>query len=142
MKKRYLIFSLMAIIFLSSCSKNEEYVSKRHPEENGPEINYKSVKNEKSSENLANAVLIEENISSDVNSSEQEEQNEENPLVGNYVTVGDVTNMRGQANTQSDILTQLTPGDSLYVESVENNWAYVSFNGIEGYVMAELLQLQ
>ncbi|MDO4662202.1 MAG: SH3 domain-containing protein [Tissierellia bacterium] len=140
MKKRIFVLNLLIIAFvMSSCAKEESYVSKRHPE--NPQATSESVeKNHKSS----NGIFVEINKSNDKSTedsytTEREMENGED-LVGSYANVVDITNLRSEASTDSDIVLQLTPEDQVYVNSVEDGWAMVSYDDYEGYILAELLE--
>lgn len=55
----------------------------------------------------------------------------------------DNLNIREQANTESDVLTQVLKGEELeYVETLENGWVKVSLDGDEAYVSAEFVDVE
>ena len=140
MKKRIFVINLLIIAFvMSSCAKEESYVSKRHPEK--PQTTSESVEKKQKS---SNGIFVEINKSNDVSTenpytTEREMENGEQ-LVGTYANVVDITNLRSEASTESEIVLQLTPEDLIYVDSVEDGWAKVSYDDYEGYVLADLLQ--
>ena len=58
-----------------------------------------------------------------------------------YITSGttQTVNVRSGPGTDSDIVTTLSVGTAVETISSENNWTYISVNGVTGYVRSDLL---
>lgn len=128
MKKIIGVFAL--IMALSACDKNEEYVSKRHPE----------------GENTS----VEENISEE-NSDQAEEASQENPeelaerkenkdlADGVEFRVEDTVNMRLAPSVDSAVVAEISPDDEILNLGETEGWTRVTVNGKTGYIRSDLL---
>lgn len=160
MKKKLILILSLGLV-LSAC-QNEDYQSQRHPEANDKsqvEANVKYTENKKSND-LSDAGLKKENSSEDKNSDEknssnlesnennkententeentQPRQNTEN-VEGTY-TVENITNIRENTSTDSDVVAQILPGNTVTRTEVNGEWSKVSFESYEGYILTELL---
>lgn len=55
----------------------------------------------------------------------------------------DKLNVRAEANTDSDVYTQVLKGEELeYIETLENGWVKISLDGEEAYVAAEFVTVE
>lgn len=151
--KKKIILALGLVLTLSSCSK-DDYQSQRHPEANQTSkeaIQY--TKKHDSNEDLSNEGVLKEasnNLSNeqgqsiDENSQYQstnDSQNQENEedFVGGTFKVDNITNMRTQTSTDSDIVAQLLPENTVEKIGEEGEWSKVRFENYEGYILTELL---
>lgn len=159
--KKKILFILSLSLILSACQK-EEYVSQRHPEANNKsqveaDVKYKEKDN---SNNLSDAGLKRENSSdenmdeknkantsnNETNETENVEENTENTEntttqenVEGTFTVENITNMRQNTTTDSEIVAKLQPGNTVTRTAIDGEWSKVTFNSYEGYILTELL---
>ena len=61
----------------------------------------------------------------------------------NATVIGGALNMRASCSTSSSRLTQIPNGTAIVVEIVDgqNEWFATSYNGYEGYVMAQYVAI-
>ncbi len=125
MKKILAIFAL--IMALSACDKNEEYVSKRHPE--------------------AVDTSVEENINEE-NPDPTVEEEGENPGAnpenkdltdGVEFRVEDTVNMRLAPSVDSAVVAEISPDDEILNLGETEGWTRVTVNGKTGYIRSDLL---
>lgn len=148
--KKKILFILSLSLILSACQK-EEYVSKRHPEANNKsqvETNVKYKEKDKSND-LSDAGLKKENSSDEnkeaniANNETQNTENNENTTnqenVEGTFTVENITNMRQNTTTDSEIVAKLQPGNTVTRTEVDGEWSKVTFESYEGYILTELL---
>lgn len=150
MKKKILLILALSLT-LSACSK-EEYVSQRHSEENkvsntvSSDVKNKS-KNESnenlSSENEKNQQNTEENKENkekkDKKDKKKENKSETKQAYGMF-TVGDISNIRREMSTDSEIVATIQPGTQVERTETIGEWSKVSYGEYEGYILTELLE--
>lgn len=153
MKKKILLI-LAISLGLSACSK-EEYISQRHPEENkqsSPVSAKIDFKEKESNDNFSNASL--KNIDQNEDNKDDEKLNkevkedkkkkndeEENPQEAYGIfTVGDISNIRREMNTDSEIVATIQPGTQIERSEIVGEWSKVSYGEYEGYILTELLE--
>lgn len=154
--KKKIILALGLVLTLASCS-NDDYQSQRHPEANQTSketIQY--TKKHDSNEDVSNEAVLkeasnnlsnentQENTQNEQNTEEiQNQQNQENEeteeFVGGTFKVDNITNMRSQTSTDSDIVAQLLPENTVEKIGEEGEWSKVRFGSYEGYILTELL---
>ena len=153
MKKKILLILALSL-GLSACSK-EEYISQRHPEENkqsSPVSAKIDFKEKKSNDNFSNASLKnidqnednkdDEKLNKEVKKDKKKENNEEeNPQEAYGIfTVGDISNIRREMNTDSEIVATIQPGTQIERSEIVGEWSKVSYGEYEGYILTELLE--
>ena len=158
MKKKILLILALSLT-LSACSK-EEYVSQRHPEESqisnkvSTEVTFKK-KNEtnenSSSNNLASLKNLDEKNKSNETEDKKEtkeekkdkknkkEKDKEPKQAYGIFTVKDISNIRRQTNTDSEIVTTIQPGTQIERSEIVGEWSKVSYGEYQGYILTELL---
>lgn len=153
MKKKILLILALSLS-LSACSK-EEYISQRHPEENkqsNPVSAKIDFKEKESNDNFSNASL--KNIDQNEDNKDDEKLNkevkkdkkkkndeEENPQEAYGIfTVGDISNIRREMNTDSEIVATIQPGTQIERTEIVGEWSKVSYGEYEGYILTELLE--
>ena len=157
MKKKILLILALSLT-LSACSK-EEYVSQRHPEESEPsnkvstEVTFKK-KNEtnenSSSNNLASLKNLDEKNKSNKKENKKEEEekkdkknkkekDKEPKQAYGIFTVKDISNIRRQTNTDSEIVATIQPGTQIERSEIVGEWSKVSYGEYQGYILTELL---
>ncbi|WP_058989574.1 SH3 domain-containing protein [Anaerococcus rubeinfantis] len=153
MKKKILLILALSL-GLSACSK-EEYISQRHPEENkqsSPVSAKIDFKEKKSNDNFSNASL--KNIDQNEDNKDDEKLNkevkkdkkkkndeEENPQEAYGIfTVVDISNIRREMNTDSEIVATIQPGTQIERSEIVGEWSKVSYGEYEGYILTELLE--
>ena len=153
MKKKILLILALSL-GLSACSK-EEYISQRHPEENkqsSPVSAKIDFKEKKSNDNFSNASL--KNIDQNEDNKDDEKLNkevkkdkkkkndeEENPQEAYGIfTVVDISNIRREMNTDSEIVATIQPGTQIERTEIVGEWSKVSYGEYEGYILTELLE--
>ena len=153
MKKKILLILALSL-GLSACSK-EEYISQRHPEENkqsSPVSAKIDFKEKESNDNFSNASL--KNIDQNEDNKDDEKLNkevkedkkkkndeEENPQEAYGIfTVGDISNIRREMNTDSEIVATIQPGTQIERTEIIGEWSKVSYGEYEGYILTELLE--
>ncbi|WP_236786749.1 SH3 domain-containing protein [Anaerococcus ihuae] len=149
MKKKILLILALSL-GLSACSK-EEYISQRHPEENkqsNPVSTKIDIKEKKSNDNASNASLKtvekKEDNKKDTkenNSTTENKNTQENPQEAYGIfTVGDISNIRREMNTDSEIVATIQPGTQIERSEIVGEWSKVSYGEYEGYILTELLE--
>lgn len=152
MKKKILLILALSL-GLSACSK-EEYISQRHPEENkqsSPVSAKIDFKEKKSNDNASNASLktVEKKEDNKKDTKENKENNnttenkntQENPQEAYGIfTVGDISNIRREMNTDSEIVATIQPGTQVERSEIVGEWSKVSYGEYEGYILTELLE--
>lgn len=153
MKKKILLILALSL-GLSACSK-EEYISQRHPEENkqsSPVSAKIDFKEKKSNDNFSNASLKnidqnednkdDEKLNKEVKEDKKKENDEEkNPQEAYGIfTVGDISNIRREMNTDSEIVATIQPGTQIERTEIVGEWSKVSYGEYEGYILTELLE--
>ncbi|MDU6791291.1 MAG: SH3 domain-containing protein [Anaerococcus sp.] len=153
MKKKILLILALSL-GLSACSK-EEYISQRHPEENkqsSPVSAKIDFKEKKSNDNFSNASLKnidqnednkdDEKLNKEVKEDKKKENDEEkNPQEAYGIfTVGDISNIRREMNTDSEIVATIQPGTQVERSEIVGEWSKVSYGEYEGYILTELLE--
>lgn len=152
MKKKILLILALSL-GLSACSK-EEYISQRHPEENkqsSPVSAKIDFKEKKSNDNASNASLktVEKKEDNKKDTKENKENNnttenkntQENPQEAYGIfTVGDISNIRREMNTDSEIVATIQPGTQIERSEIVGEWSKVSYGEYEGYILTELLE--
>ncbi|MDY3005922.1 SH3 domain-containing protein [Anaerococcus sp. AGMB00486] len=161
--KKKILFILSLGLILSACQK-EDYKSQRHPEENNKsqvEANVQYSKKDKSND-TSNAKLKKENPSEEKkdeknasntdnkenkkieneeektkNQDEKTENKDEN-IEGSF-TVDNITNIRRNTTTDSEIVAKLQPGNIVNRTEIDGEWSKVIFESYEGYILTELL---
>ena len=68
-----------------------------------------------------------------------EETTTEADLTGNYIVNTEGLNLRTDAGTENDIITELSEGTELTVDRVYNGWGHVYYDGNEGWVLLDYL---
>ena len=152
MKKKILLILALSLT-LSACSK-EEYVSQRHPEESqisnkvSTEVTFKK-KNEtnenSSSNNLASLKNLDEKNKSNETKEEKKdkknkkEKDKEPKQAYGIFTVKDISNIRRQTNTDSEIVATIQPGTQIERSEIVGEWSKVSYGEYQGYILTELL---
>lgn len=158
MKKKILLILALSLT-LSACSK-EEYVSQRHPEESqisnkvSTEVTFKK-KNETnenfSSNNLASLKNLDEknksNETEDKKETKEEKKDKKNKKEKDkkpkqaygIFTVKDISNIRRQTNTDSEIVATIQPGTQIERSEIVGEWSKVSYGEYQGYILTELL---
>ena len=138
MKKKILLILALSLA-LSACSK-EEYISQRHPEENkqsNPVSAKIDFKEKESNDNFSNASLKTVEKKED----NTKENKEENPQEAYGIfTVGDISNIRREMNTDSEIVATIQPGTQIERTEIVGEWSKVSYGEYEGYILTELLE--
>lgn len=153
MKKKILLILALSL-GLSACSK-EEYISQRHPEANkqsSPVSAKIDFKEKESNDNFSNASLKnidqnednkdDEKLNKEVKKDKKKENNEEeNPQEAYGIfTVGDISNIRREMNTDSEIVATIQPGTQIERSEIVGEWSKVSYGEYEGYILTELLE--
>lgn len=152
MKKKILLILALSL-GLSACSK-EEYISQRHPEENkqsSPVSAKIDFKEKESNDNASNASLktVEKKEDNKKDTKENKENNnttenkntQENPQEAYGIfTVGDISNIRREMNTDSEIVATIQPGTQIERTEIVGEWSKVSYGEYEGYILTELLE--
>ena len=153
MKKKILLILALSL-GLSACSK-EEYISQRHPEENkqsSPVSAKIDFKEKESNDNFSNASLKnidqnednkdDEKINKEVKKDKKKKNDEEeNPQEAYGIfTVGDISNIRRETNTDSEIVATIQPGTQVERSEIVGEWSKVSYGEYEGYILTELLE--
>lgn len=157
MKKKILLILVLSLS-LSACSK-EEYISQRHPEENkqstpvSAKIDFKE---KESNDNLSNASLktvekkednkddekVDKKVKEDKKKDKNKKNNEEEIQQEAYgiFTVVDISNIRREMNTDSEIVATIQPGTQIERTEIVGEWSKVSYGEYEGYILTELLE--
>lgn len=153
MKKKILLILALSLS-LSACSK-EEYISQRHPEENkqsNPVSAKIDFKEKESNDNFSNASLKnidqneynkdDEKLNKEVKKDKKKKNDEEeNPQEAYGIfTVGDISNIRREMNTDSEIVATIQPGTQIERTEIVGEWSKVSYGEYEGYILTELLE--
>ena len=153
MKKKILLILALSLS-LSACSK-EEYISQRHPEENkqsNPVSAKIDFKEKESNDNFSNASLKnidqnednkdDEKLNKEVKKDKKKKNDEEENLQEAYgiFTVGDISNIRREMNTDSEIVATIQPGTQIERTEIVGEWSKVSYGEYEGYILTELLE--
>lgn len=149
MKKKILLILALSLS-LTACSK-EKYISQRHPEDNkqsNPVSTKIDIKEKKSNDNASNASLKtvekKEDNKKDTkenNSTTENKNTQENPQQAYGVfTVGDISNIRREMNTDSEIVATIQPGTQVERSEIVGEWSKVSYGEYEGYILTELLE--
>lgn len=68
-----------------------------------------------------------------------EETTTEADRTGNYIVNTEGLNLRTDAGTENDIITELSEGTELTVDRVYNGWGHVYYDGNEGWVLLDYL---
>lgn len=152
--KKKIILVLGLGLMLTACQK-ENYISQRHPEENKPSLSQtkltytkKDKSNEISLSKEKKVSNIEEknksNIEKDKKQSKEtnaistEEMSQVENVEGIF-TVDEITNIRQDTTTDSEVVAKLQPGNTVYRTEIDGQWSRVSFESYEGYILTELL---
>ncbi|MDU5913909.1 MAG: SH3 domain-containing protein [Anaerococcus vaginalis] len=152
MKKKILLILALSLS-LTACSK-EKYISQRHPEDNkqsNPVSTKIDIKEKKSNDNASNASLktVEKKEDNKKETKENKENKnttenkntQENPQQAYGVfTVGDISNIRREMNTDSEIVATIQPGTQIERTEIVGEWSKVSYGEYEGYILTELLE--
>lgn len=149
MKKKILLILALSLS-LTACSK-EKYISQRHPEDNkqsNPVSTKIDIKEKKSNDNASNASLKtvekKEDNKKDTkenNSTTENKNTQENPQQAYGVfTVGDISNIRREMDTDSEIVATIQPGTQVERSEIVGEWSKVSYGEYEGYILTELLE--
>ena len=153
MKKKILLILALSL-GLSACSK-EEYISQRHPEENkqsSPVSAKIDFKEKESNDNFSNASLKnidqnednkdDEKLNKEVKKDKKKKNNEEEIQQEAYgiFTVVDISNIRREMNTDSEIVATIQPGTQIERSEIVGEWSKVSYGEYEGYILTELLE--
>lgn len=153
MKKKILLILALSL-GLSACSK-EEYISQRHPEENkqsSPVSAKIDFKEKESNDNFSNASLKnidqnednkdDEKLNKEVKKDKKKKNDEEEIPQEAYgiFTVGDISNIRREMNTDSEIVATIQPGTQIERSEIVGEWSKVSYGEYEGYILTELLE--
>lgn len=149
MEKKILLILALSLS-LTACSK-EKYISQRHPEDNkqsNPVSTKIDIKEKKSNDNASNASLKtvekKEDNKKDTkenNSTTENKNTQENPQQAYGVfTVGDISNIRREMDTDSEIVATIQPGTQVERSEIVGEWSKVSYGEYEGYILTELLE--
>ena len=153
MKKKILLILALSL-GLSACSK-EEYISQRHPEENkqsSPVSAKIDFKEKESNDNFSNASLKnidqnednkdDEKLNKEVKKDKKKKNDEEEIPQEAYgiFTVVDISNIRREMNTDSEIVATIQPGTQIERSEIVGEWSKVSYGEYEGYILTELLE--
>lgn len=156
MKKK--IFLILALsLGLSACSK-EEYISQRHPDEtkqSNPVSAKIDFKEKESNDNLSNASLksvekkednkadekANKKVKKDKKKDKKKKNKEEIPQEAYGIfTVKDISNIRREMNTDSEVVATIQPGTEIERSEIVGEWSKVSYGEYEGYILTELLE--
>lgn len=152
MKKKILLILALSLSLIA-CSK-EKYISQRHPEDNkqsNPVSTKIDIKEKKSNDNASNASLktVEKKEDNKKETKENKENNnttenkntQENPQEAYGIfTVEDISNIRREMNTDSEIVATIQPGTQVERSEIVGEWSKVSYGEYEGYILTELLE--
>lgn len=140
MKKNKLLLILSLAFVLAACS-NDSYVSKRHPdaasEEQVSEALQKPEDEDKDKEDNSKE---KDEDAKDEKKEEAKDGKSSDKAAGVTYKVEDVTNIRFDPTTDSDIVGEAHPGDEILVLLEKDGWARVSVNGQSGYIRSDLLK--
>ncbi|WP_311516021.1 SH3 domain-containing protein [uncultured Anaerococcus sp.] len=144
MKKNKLLLILSLAFVLAACS-NDSYVSKRHPdaasEEQVSEALEKPEDEDKDKEESKEDKSYEkDDDAKDEKKEEPKDDKSSDKMAGVTYKVEDVTNIRFDPTTDSDIVGEAHPGDEILVLLEKDGWARVSVNGQSGYIKSDLLK--
>ena len=97
---------------------------------------------EKEKENEKETIIVKDNSSSSSPSSNSNRTYFSNRAARIYVDAG--VNLRSSSNDSSSVLSTAKKGDTVYVDFTERNssgetWAFVTYNGKQGWMRADLI---
>ena len=98
--------------------------------------------NEKEKEKEKETIIVKDNSSSSSSSSNSNRTYFSNRAARIYVDAG--VNLRSSSNDSSSVLSTAKKGDTVYVDFTERNsngetWAFVTYNGKQGWMRADLI---
>ena len=98
--------------------------------------------NEKVKEKEKETIIVKDNSSSSSSSSNSNRTYFSNRAARIYVDAG--VNLRSSSNDSSSVLSTAKKGDTVYVDFTERNssgetWAFVTYNGKQGWMRADLI---
>ena len=131
MKKITAVLALALCFVLTGC-KDDNYVSVRHPESKEP---VESVEEEaKVDENNEEAIENEHENEEDVTEKVREELED-----GVEIRVTDTVNMRLAPSQDSAVVAEVGPDDEILNLGETEGWTRVTVNGKTGYIRSDLL---
>ena len=98
--------------------------------------------NEKEKEKEKETIIVKDNSSSSSSSSDSNRTYFSNRAARIYVDAG--VNLRSSSNDSSSVISTAKKGDTVYVDFTERNsrgetWAFVTYNGKQGWMRADLI---
>lgn len=140
MKKNKLLLILSLAFVLTACS-NDSYVSKRHPDAASEEqVSEALEKPEDEDKDKEDNSKEKDEDAKDEKKEEAKDGKSSDKVAGVTYKVEDVTNIRFDPTTDSDIVGEAHPGDEILVLLEKDGWARVSVNGQSGYIRSDLLK--
>lgn len=140
MKKNKLLLILSLAFVLAACS-NDSYVSKRHPDAASEEqVSEALEKPEDEDKDKEDNSKEKDEDAKDEKKEEAKDGKSSDKAAGVTYKVEDVTNIRFDPTTDSDIVGEAHPGDEILVLLEKDGWARVSVNGQSGYIRSDLLK--
>lgn len=140
MKKNKLLLILSLAFVLAACS-NDSYVSKRHPDAASEEqVSEALEKPEDEDKDKEDNSKEKDEDAKDEKKEEAKDGKSSDKVAGVTYKVEDVTNIRFDPTTDSDIVGEAHPGDEILVLLEKDGWARVSVNGQSGYIRSDLLK--
>lgn len=137
MNKSKIILALALGLALTGCS-DDDYVSKRHPEEEVHEVTDQDM--EEVASNQEENPADTDNSGQTTDESQIEETNEEITDDGINYTVEDTVNVRLAPSETSNVITTVEAGDDIIKLGETDNWTRINIDGQTGYIRSDLLK--